>query len=293
MTNESASTENGVYVKTYEATDPRLKRRVRHDRRSIRYAYPVYPKAVRLQRTRWQRRIPILDQGQVGCCTTNAFTGLKGTDSATGQGSTSVVITDAAAANSQGLFTAGTVPLDEAFALTGYSLETRLDSFPGQYPPDDTGSDALGAMVMGQNLGLVDTYLHAFSIAALQSALANGAVMWGTLWLNSMFDVDPNGFIKVDKRSGTAGGHELILSGYDPETDAYDLDNSWGGDWGQDGSAKVHGADLKWLLAQDGDITVPQWTSAPSPVPPPVPEAADAQLWAQMLAWGRAKGYAA
>lgn len=289
----SASSENGLYVKEYEPTDPRLKRRVRHDRRSIRYAYPVYPKAIRLTRVHWQRRIPILDQGQIGSCTANAFTGLRGTDSAAGPGATSVAITDSAAANSQGLFSAGTAALDEAFALTAYSLETRLDSFPGQYPPDDTGSDALGAMVMAQNLGLVDTYLHVFSIAALQSALVNGGVMWGTVWLESMFDVDPNGFIRVDKRSGTAGGHELVLSGYDPSTDAYDLDNSWGAPWGRNGSAKVHGSDLKWLLSQDGDITVPQWTTTPAPAPVPVPEAADAQFWAQCLAWGRAKGYTA
>lgn len=287
----NASQENGVYIREYEPTDPRLKRRVRHDRRSIRYAYPVYPKAVRLQRVHWQRRIPILDQGQIGSCTANAFTGLRGTDSAAGQGATSVVITPEAVANSQGIFTAGTVPLDEAFALRAYSLETRLDSFPGQYPPDDTGSDALGAMVMGQNLGLVGTYLHVFSIAALQSALVNGATMWGTEWLNSMYDVGKDGFIKVDRRSGTAGGHELILSGYDPATDAYDVDNSWGESWGRDGSARIRGADLKWLMSKDGDITVPQWTTTPVPVPAPVPEAADAQLWAQMLAWGRAKGY--
>lgn len=287
--------EATVYRRRYEPTDPRLGRHVRHDVRSHRYAVGVLPKSA-IKAVHWTRRIPILDQGQLGACTMNAFTGLRGTDNSAGQGVTSVTITDAAASASQGFFTAGDHTLDETFAVAGYSLETRLDSFPGQYPPDDTGSDALGAMAAGKALGLVTVFQHAFSVSALQSGLQSGAAMWGTEWLNSMFDVDKNGFLIVDKRSGVAGGHELIISGYDPATDVYTIDNSWGTSWGQNGSAQVKGSDMQWLLSQDGDVTFPTWTTAPAPapVPPtptPVPADVDAALWTAAQTWATAKGF--
>lgn len=275
----------------YTPTDPRLGRHVRHDSRSERYAVGVLPKRA-VKKVRWTRRIPILNQGNLGSCTFNAFTGLRGTDNAAGPGVTSVTVAPAAAAKSQGFFTAGDHVLDEDFAVAGYSLETRLDSYPGQYPPTDTGSDALGAMAAGQALGLVGVYQHAFSYAAAVSAVQSGGLLWGTLWLNSMFDVDKKGYISVITSSGEAGGHELVLSGYDPENDEWTMDNSWDSDWGQDGSAKIKGVQLTWLLSRDGDITLPTWTTSvpPQPVPdPPVPPVSpavtDDQLWSTVQAW--------
>lgn len=278
-----------TYTRKYEPTDPRLKRRVHHDSRSLRYAYGVLPKSA-IVKTKWTRRIPILDQGQLGSCTANAFTGVFGTDSMQRMGST----TAAVKADSRGIFAAGTFGLNEDFAVQFYSLETLDDSFPGNYPPDDTGSDGLGAMKAAQDLGLVDTYKHAFSIAAVQSALMQGPVLWGTEWLNSMFTTDAKGFLVVDKSSGVAGGHELVLNGYDPATDTYDGDNSWGTSFGLDGSFKVTGADLKYLLSRDGDITVPHWTSITPPTPPTPPGPAvvdDQAMWATAKAWAAGKGY--
>lgn len=278
-----------TFTRQYEPTDPRLKRRVRHDSRSLRYAYGVLPKSA-IVKTKWTRRIPILDQGQLGSCTANAFTGVLGTDSMQRTGVSSVSVRK----DSHSIFAAGTFGLNEDFAVQFYSLETLDDSFPGNYPPDDTGSDGLGAMKAAQDLGLVDTYKHAFSIAAVQSALMQGPVLWGTEWLNSMFDTDRNGFLVVDKSSGVAGGHELVLTGYDPATDTYDGDNSWGTSFGLDGSFKVTGANLKYLLSQDGDITVPHWTTPVVPTPPTPPGPAvvdDASLWATAKAWAAGKGY--
>jgi hypothetical protein len=109
-----------------------------------------------------------------------------------------------------------------------------------------------------------------------------------------MFTTDSDGFVKVDKSSGEAGGHELVISGYDTADDVYEIQNSWGTSWGVDGFAYVHGADMAWLLAQDGDITVPVYASVdPAPTPTPVPaDAADKALYAAFLAWSKAKGYA-
>lgn len=280
---------SNTYIHQYDHSDPRLGRHVRHDSRSLRHAYGVLPKRA-IVKTRWTRRIPILDQGQLGDCVPNALTSVLGTDSAQRPGLTSVTVK----ADSHRVFPAGTVTLDEHFATQAYTLITQDDAYPGSYPPDDTGSDGLGAMAGAQDLGLVDTYQHAFAISAVQSALMAGPVMWGTVWLNSMFDTDRNGFLVVTRSSGEAGGHELALNGYDPATDTYSGDNSWGTSFGVGGSFFVSGANLEWLLSQDGDITVPHWITAPAPVPPvpPVPPTVtDAQFWETAKVWAVGKNF--
>jgi hypothetical protein len=271
-----------VYVHRYRPVDPRLGRHVRHDLRSAQYAVGVKPRSA-IQTVKWARRIPILDQGSIGDCVSNALTGVLGTDSRARTGLTSVTVP----ADPVGVFDAGTYPLDEAFALRMYSLVTALDAYPGQYPPTDTGSDGLGAMAAAQALGLAVRYLHAFSVSAVKSALQDGPVLWGTLWLNSMFTTDSDGFLVVDRSSGEAGGHELTLTGYNRSTDVYDGDNSWGTSFGIGGSFKIQGSDLKWLLTQGGDITVPVWSVTPSPVPPPT--VTDAEFWRVAKAWAAGK----
>lgn len=241
-----------------------LGRHVEHDPRSLAYAHGVLP-ASAIKSVSWTRRIPILDQGDLGSCTGNAFTGVLGTDSAGRTAATTVTVT----ADSKGIFTAGTCALDESFALKAYELNTRLDSVRGQYPPDDTGSSGIACGKTGQQLGLLTGYTHAFSIDALKSALQTGAVMIGIVWLNSMFDPKSDGAITVDKNSGVAGGHELVVSGWDGSR--FRLDNSWGTSWGDAGSGWIAETDMQWLLAQDGDVTVPQFATAPIPTPAPVP----------------------
>lgn len=256
-------------------------RHVEHDLRSLAYAHGVLPDYA-LQPVQWTRRIPILNQGQVGSCTGNAFTGVLGTDSLGRTAPTSVTVK----ADSKGVFSAGTYTLDEQFALLAYTLNTKLDNIPGDMPGKDTGSSGVAAGKTGQQLGLLAGYTHAFSLAALKSALQNGPVMIGIVWLNSMFDPDGAGVIPVDKNSGVAGGHELVVSGWDGRH--FRLDNSWGTSWGQQGSGFLTEADMQWLLSQQGDVTVPAYSIAPIPTPTP----ADPDLAMALAArdWLTAKG---
>jgi hypothetical protein len=289
-----------VTTRRFTRTDPRLGRHVRHDTRSHRYAVGVLPKSA-IKKVQWTRRIPILDQLQLGKCTAESFTGVTGTDNAAGQGQTSVTLPTTA--KTLGFLPVGqSLALDDTFSTAFYSIETRDDAYDGQYPPDDTGSDALGAMAGAKALGLVTQYQHAMSYAAAVSAIQSGALMWGTTFYNSMEDLDKKGYFVVNPKSGVAGGHEMVLTGYDPETDEWTGDNSWNESWGPlDGSFKITGKNLTLLLKDDGDVTLPVFSFAPIvPVPPtpptPTPPAPatvdDAALWSAAQSWAAGKGFA-
>src|SRR5689334_9260234 len=104
----------------------RLGRHVEHDSRSRSYGVEALPGQLVEQAVLWRRWSPILDQGNIGSCTTNAMAGWLGcephTDNAT-----------------------YAAHFDEQFALWLYERCTRLDRIPGHWPPDDTGSSGLAA----------------------------------------------------------------------------------------------------------------------------------------------------
>jgi hypothetical protein len=268
-----------------------LGRLVHHDPKSLTYAHGVLPKSA-IQSVKWTRRVPHFDQGNVGSCSGNAPAGLIVTDALGYTGVTQVTITDQAAARTKGVFTPGIYTVDETFSVMCYELNTLIDTFPGSYPPDDTGSSGLAAAKTLVLLGLADVYTHGFSMDALDSALQKGPVMAGTDWLESMFEPDANGVINVDQTSKVAGGHEYVISELDLENSRYGIDNSWGDGWGLRGRAYIPRASMAWLLSQQGDITVPHLVGAPAPTPPapPAPADADHVLASAMRTWLSAKG---
>lgn len=225
----------------------RLGRHVNHDPRSL--AFRV--KAARALKTvLWDRKIPVLDQGDVGSCTGNAATGALGT----------VPDFDALASAVQG-------SLDEKMAVALYSSATRLDDYTGTYPPTDTGSDGLSVAKAAKARGLISGYLHATSIAAMNTALQSGPVIVGTNWYVGFDSPDSTGLVKI---SGTVrGGHEFEVIGYDVDTDTYTAVNSWGEGFGVKGRFRFSGKDMARLLAEDGDCTQLLPVSVPSPVPTP------------------------
>lgn len=245
---------------------PGLGRIQHHDPRNLNYAHSVLPKSA-IKSVTWARHTPILDQGSIGSCTGNALTGALGTDSA-GRTATAQVTVKA---DSKNIFKASTYTLDENFAVMAYELNTRLDDIKGQYKPDDTGSSGPACGKTAQALGLASGYTHAFSYDALRSALQAGPVLIGIPWYNSMFDPQADGQIAVDKTSGLAGGHELMIREYDAVKDVAWVDNSWGLSWGVNGRGYFKGADLRALLADGGDVTVLTFVKDPVPTPPSPP----------------------
>lgn len=246
-----------------------LGRHIRHDPASARFGVAVRPRSA-IRSVAWPRRTPILDQAKIGCCVPNAGTGLLGTDATGYTGQSTLTVPKA---DSKGEFKAGSAwSADEVFALNAYRLVTRLDSYPGQWEPDDTGSDGLTmakALVM---LGLADVYQHAFSYAALVSGLQDRGAIIGSRWDNDMFQPAADGRITPNKASGVAGGHEYLVREFDAVNDRVWIDNSWGESWGLGGRAYMTGADLTALLKDGGDVTFPHLVgSAPLPVPPGPP----------------------
>lgn len=273
-----------VTTHRYTSTDARLGRHVRHDSRSANYTVGVRPRSA-IKNVDWPRRIPILDQGQLGSCVPNNAPELIGTDAL---GYTGVATDRVTKADTKGVFHADSLwPMDEMFALNMYRLVTRLDPYPGQWEPDDTGSDGLSlakALVM---LGFSDKYSHAFSYPAVVSALQSSPVTMGMEWENSMFDTRADGKIMIDYSSGVAGGHQVFARTFDADNDRVWIDNSWGTSFGLDGRAWFQGNELAIHLKRQGDVTVPHLLGA---APAPTPGLTAQQLYDQIKAVAKAGG---
>jgi hypothetical protein len=239
----------------------RLGRHVNHDPRSLRYLVPSGGVPVSKE---WARRGPVLDQGDLGSCTGNASVGMLGSDPfyATLPGKT----------------------LDEALAVKVYSEATKIDPYPGAYPPDDTGSDGLSAAKACKQLGLISGYQHATSLAGMQSALQTGPVIVGVNWYEGFDHPTSSGLVRLS--GSVRGGHEFEVVGVDMEKQLFHAINSWGTGWGLHGHFWFSFADMIRLLSEDGDCTSFVPVTAPAPAPTPVPTA-DAALIAELDRWER------
>jgi hypothetical protein len=230
-----------------------LGRHVRHDSRSLNYLAPADGTVAS---ARWERMIPVLDQGQVGSCTGNAATGVLGTEPD---------YASLAARIKAGLH------LDEHEALTLYSAAETIDG-DGPYPPNDNGSSGLSVAQAALNAGLISGYTHITSTAAAQTAIQSGPFIVGTDWYTSFDTPDANGHVEIARDATVRGGHEYECVGYDADTDLWELVNSWGTSYGVDGHFFYSTATFASLLAKQGDATVLHPLSAPAPTPtPPAP----------------------
>lgn len=252
---------------------PLLGRNFRFDSRSA--AFPFKGDGLSLKTTFWQRHIGPLDQGQLGSCTGNSGIGNMATGPLYDTYQTSMKYS-----------------LTEDGAIALYSAATALDSFPGQYPPSDTGSDGTAVGAALKAAGMISGYTHAADGPAARLALTTGPIIVGIKWYNNMFTNDSDGRVRVDTSSGLAGGHELSFDGVDVENGRVWFTNSWGASWGVTrddvaGRAFFTFDDFDRLIADQGDaqVLVPVSVPAPTPTPPspqpgPTPNPVDdAGLW--------------
>lgn len=233
----------------------RLGRHVNHDDRSLAYRVSV-PEGTTPTTVRWDRQIPVLNQGDVGSCTGNATVGSLGTSP------TYATLAALMAADPP-------LVLDENEALTIYSDAEKLDGGQG-YPPEDNGSSGLSVAQVAKNLGLISGYLHVTNIDEAHAAIQAGPVIIGSDWYDSFDTPDANGLVEIAAGATVRGGHEYECIGYDASTDLWECVNSWGDGWGVGGHFFMSSATLTQLLSTDGDMTsfVPISQPAPTPAPP-------------------------
>lgn len=237
------------------------------DSRAAAYPYRA-PPGLLLAPQLWTRRIPILDQGNVGSCTGEEQTGVLGTDPFWAT-----------------LTAATQATLNQAGAYALYSQAETLDG-DGPYPPNDNGSTGPSVAKAAMIDGLVSGYTHAATVDDMAAALQDGPVGIGINWYDSFDRPDSGGGVAISPGAQVRGGHEVEVRGVDPGALVFRADNSWGPDWGALGSFHFTFDTMARLLAEGGDCTVCVPLTAPAPVPVPVPSAgADAVLWAAAGPW--------
>ena len=234
-------------------TPHRLGRHIRHDDRSLAFSF-LEPASPNYVTTSWNTSAPVLNQLKTSACTGNALAQMLDCD----------LFAPVRTAK-------GHKFLNEEAALHFYSLATHISNPSDQwYPPNDDGSDGLAVAQAAQQLGYVDRYLHAFTWAQVQAALATQPVIFGTIWTKVMFGCAADGFVSPGEinDSTIAGGHELMIRGINYESSFLILRNSWGSAWGggpdiMPGEFKLTFADFQTLLAAEGDVVAPHGAGLP------------------------------
>jgi hypothetical protein len=248
------------HIPEHPGVGGRLGRHVRHDPRSLNYRYPARSTGT-LKSVRHTRRIPVLDQGDLGACTGFAAEGCVGTGA----------LYDAIPMTVPARPAAGNADRDADQARGLYSVATGQDDFPGSWPPVDTGSDGLSVAKACVNAGLITGYQHATSLEAALAALEAQAVITGVNWYDSFDEPASTGLIKITRRASVRGGHEFELEELDVENRLVWFTNSWTAQWGVDGRACLGWDDFGRLLSEQGDVTVFTPLTKPAPQPTPNP----------------------
>lgn len=227
------------------STKYKLGRIVNHDPRSKMFAFNTAD--IKITNITHQRMIPVLDQGQIGACTGNA-----------GIGS---INTEPCGVSSFPVFSA-----DEAGALKLYSEAEKLDGGAG-YPPEDQGSSGLSIAKVLLKAGVISAYQHTFTLNDALKALMQYPIITGTNWHEDMFTPDADG--RVHPTGAIEGGHEYEAFKVDADLGHIWFYNSWGTDWGVNGTFYMTWEDYANLLKENGDVTVliPPISKPPAPAP--------------------------
>jgi hypothetical protein len=237
-----------VRIPEHVVPGKRLGRHINHDPRSLNYLVPPGGAVVSKN---WPRRIPVLDQGQVGSCTGNATVHALGCDPNFGT---------LAAKIKAGL------RLNESEALNIYSAAETIDG-DGPYPPNDNGSSGLSVAQAAKNAGLISGYTHATSLGMMNTALQRGPVIIGINWYDSFDTPNPSsGRVEISPNAVVRGGHEVCVRWIDVKDRLFVATNSWSPGWGIKGEFEFSWDTMDRLFGEQGDCTqfTPNRAAAPS-----------------------------
>jgi hypothetical protein len=152
---------------------------------------------------------------------------------------------------------AGTTYLGNNDGIENYHQATVYDPWPGEYPPTDEGSSAIGLMTWWKQVGVITGYDWAFTFDQFLAALQRQPVLVGTEWFNDMMEPDDVGVLHPGGRS--AGGHEYLATQINWPRRHIGFENSWGEAWGIGGRFYMTFDDFKALLAEGGDAVAPRF----------------------------------
>jgi hypothetical protein len=165
--------------------------------------------------------------------------------------------------------------VDYNYCRNIYKEAQKLDEFPGEYYE---GTSVLAGLKVLKNAGWCDAYNWSFDFDTFLNGVSNeGPAIVGTSWYSGMSDTDENGFVHVT--GSNEGGHCWLVKGINVEDEYLIGHNSWGTSWGMGGDFKISFADMKKLLAEDGEAAFLVGRHDP-PVTPVDPESANSfWLW--------------
>lgn len=147
----------------------------------------------------------------------------------------------------------------EQEALTIYKSAQLIDQWPGE---EYSGTSVLAGAKIMQEKGYIKEYRWCFSVDDLRDTVLNyGPVVVGVPWYEGMYIAD-SGLVSI--QGNLVGGHCLTVTGYLPQhtvngitDDMFRWRNSWGSNYGDQGSAYIRVSDMQRLVSEGGEMCVP------------------------------------
>lgn len=226
-----------------ESSDPRLTRMPHLDPKSLAYGIKaLFTPATKLKTKTWRCK-DYFDQGNEGACTGFAVTHELAAQPTRIGG------------------------LSNKFAREEIYWEAqKIDPFDGgAYPGAEVfmeGSTVLAAVKVAKSLGYIEEYRWAMSVKDLALAIGNvGPAILGVRWYEGMFKPAACGMLHPTGE--IVGGHAILCRGYNAKKRTFLVHNSWGKNWGDEGTARIHWDDMQTLLAKNGDACIPTRRARP------------------------------
>lgn len=138
-----------------------------------------------------------------------------------------------------------------------YNRAKQIDEWEGV---DYEGTSVRAGMMVGRENGWWTGFKWAFDTHDVRAALETGPLVIGVEWREGMYTAFGG---QLRPKGKVVGGHCVVLTGYTRHHKrlggpAFRIRNSWGDDWGLNGSAYIKVDDLNLILFEaGGEAAVP------------------------------------